>query len=409
MLNFFIVGDFLLLVLLGVLVGYLLVLTFAALAAPRRLKQGKLPLPRFVILIPAHDEEQLLPDLLSNLSQLDYPENLYSVHVVADNCTDHTAEIAEQGGAVVHQRFDARVLGKGPALQWLLERIWAQKEPYDALVVLDADTLVSPNFLRVMAYHLQEGDRVVQAYYAVRDPGRSWAISLRYAALAVLHYLRPLGRAVLGGSAGLKGTGMVFAVGVLENHTWSNSLTEDIELHMEVLLAGERVTFAPEAVVWGEMPVSLGKSNTQHTRWERGRLQMARRFVPELVRASFQALRAGKWQRVYLYFDAVMEHIIPPFSILAALSAASFVLSLVLWLLVPASILGRFNFWMSTVILFGQTVYLLVGLKLVEAPKSVYRHLVYAPVLVVWKIWQYGRVLAGKDRQGWVRTVRNEG
>ncbi len=382
---------------LAVLVGYLGVLTVAAVRAPRATRQdpGTQERKRFIILIPAHNEETLLPQLLANLSDLDYAKENYAVHVVADNCTDRTAEAAWQTGATVYQRFHDTLKGKGYALQWALQNIWDAHEPHDAIVILDADSLVSRNFLSVMNARLLNGERVIQAYYAVRDPEQSWGVSLRYAALAVLHYLRPQGRMVLGGSAGLKGNGMVFAAEVLRQHPWSASLTEDIEYHMRLILSGERVTFAPDAVVWAEMPGSLRDSHTQNVRWERGRMEMIRKYVPQLLQKSIE-------QRNFVLFDAAMEQLIPPFSILAGASVASFAGAL---LLIKKS---RLAFFAATALLLGQGVYLLTGLALVRAPKKVWQALLYAPVFVAWKIWLYVRVALGLDQQGWVRTKRNE-
>ncbi|MCX7861160.1 MAG: glycosyltransferase family 2 protein, partial [Chloroflexus sp.] len=203
---------------LALMVAYLLLLTIAAFFARRATPLRDQPATRFVIMIPAHNEERLLPDLLANLNQLDYPRELYSVHVVADNCTDRTAAVAKAHGAQVYERFDQTLRGKGYALEWLLQQIWERNEPHDAIVILDADSVVSANFLRVMDARLARGERVIQAYYTVRQPEGAWSAGIRAVALIVLHYLRPLGRMVLGGSTGLKGNGMVFAADIVRRH-----------------------------------------------------------------------------------------------------------------------------------------------------------------------------------------------
>jgi cellulose synthase/poly-beta-1,6-N-acetylglucosamine synthase-like glycosyltransferase len=383
----------------AIFVGYLLWLTGQALRAPRTTPiNRRTPQNRFLILIPAHNEEKLITTVLENLGQLDYPTSLYAVHVVADNCTDQTANLARAAGAIVHERFNEEQRGKGYALQWLLQELWAANEPHDAIVILDADTVVSQNFLRVMDVRLLRGERAIQAYYAVRDPDRSWGVSLRYAALAVLHYLRPLGRTMFGGSAGLKGNGMVFAADILRTHQWSASVTEDIEYHMTLLLAGERVTFAPDAVVWAEMPGTLAGSKTQNVRWEAGRVDMARKYVPALLKKPS-----------VVNIDATMEHLIPPFSILAGASAIAFVAEVGLWILDRRKIDRRIKpgLMIATTNILGQIVYLIVGLRLVHAPRQVYEALIYAPALVVWKIWLYVRVLIKLDKQGWIRTARD--
>ncbi len=380
---------------LGLIITYLLLLTCAALFTPRHtnLRQGS-PTQRFLILIPAHNEERLLPTLLTNLHQLDYPSALYAIHVVADNCTDSTAKLARASGAFVHERVNDEQRGKGYALQWLMQQLWVAAEPHDAVLILDADSIVSPNFLTVMDSRLARGERAIQAYYAVHDPQSSWSASLRSVALAALHYLRPLGRMPLGGSAGLKGNGMVFAAEILREYQWSASLTEDIEYHMALILGGHRVTFAPDAIVWAEMPSSLKAARTQNIRWERGRQEMLRQYVPRLLRAALA-------RRSFLLFDAAVEQIIPPFSLVAAASLLLLIGALV-FQSIPAVLLGVF-------LLFGQAVYILAGLYLSGAPMKVYQALLYAPVFIVWKVWLYLRVLIGLDRKGWTRTARNDG
>lgn len=380
-------------VVLAALVGYLLLLTAAAFVAPRRTPpRAGGPTSRFAFLIPAHNEERLLPETLANLAQLDYPQELYTVFVVADNCGDGTAAAGRAAGAEVYERFSETEKGKGYALNWLLEQIWARGEPYDAMIILDADTVVSANFLRVMDARLARGERVIQAYYAVRDPDTTWSTALRSVALTVLHYLRPQGRMVIGGSTGLKGNGMVFAADLMRRHQFTGGLTEDIEYHMALILEGERAMFAPDAVVWAEMPNTLSAADSQNARWERGRVEMLRGFVPRLLG---EAVRRPS----FLLFDAAMEQIIPPFSVLVGASALTFGAGLALQSR-PAALLGA-------ALIGGQVVYVVSGLALAGASPKTYRALLYAPVLVAWKIMLYLRVLLGSGPKGWVRTARN--
>lgn len=379
---------------LAAITGYLLLLTaaasFAARTTPRR---NGAPTARFVIMIPAHNEEQLLPQTLANLAQLDYPRELYAVHVVADNCSDATAALARQGGAVAHERFDTELRGKGYALEWLLRRIWERGDAHDAVLILDADSVVSPNFLRVMDARLARGERVIQGYYAVRQPEGAWSAGLRSVALIVLHYLRPQGRMILGGSTGLKGNGMVFAAEILREHRWSASLTEDIEYHMELILAGERAMFAPDAVVWAEMPDSLRAAQSQNERWEKGRMEMVRRFVPRLLGESLR-------RRSFLLFDAAVEQLIPPFSVVAGASVGV--------LLAALALRGPAGIAIAVAIVLGQAIYVFAGLALAQAPWSIYRSLLFAPAFVAWKLWLYVRLLVGIKPRAWVRTARND-
>jgi cellulose synthase/poly-beta-1,6-N-acetylglucosamine synthase-like glycosyltransferase len=413
----FLVANLLLLLALLVPAGmvvYLLVLTVAAcLARERQLKPSGPPAHRILFVIPAHNEAGLLPATLANLRQLDYPAELYEVHVVADNCNDNTAELARAGGAVVHERFHDTHLGKGCALQWLLKRLWAAETPHDALAILDADSIVSHNFLRVMDAQLTVGARAVQAYYTVRDPCSSPVVALRCIALTGLHYLRPLGRMLLGGSAGLQGNGMLFRTELMKQHQWTAHLTEDVEFHMSLIAAGEKVVFAPDAVVWAEMPTTLAGSTTQNERWERGRLEMLRRHVPRLLHDVRHALGRGQWRRAYLNFDAAVEHLIPPFTVLAALSlllltATVLLFALSFWLFPSALHLATANLLLALFLSVGQTIYIGAGLNLTRSPKRLYKALLHAPAFMLWKLVLYGRVMTNRQQKGWIRTARNE-
>lgn len=379
---------------------YLMLLTVAA-AGGRRSRPPSAPEgngPRFAVLVPAHDEALLIGRLLRNLSELDYPQDRFDVHVVADNCSDGTAALARAGGAQVHERFDRSAQSKGHALRWLLGRLQASDQQpasagrYDAYVVLDADSVVAPNFLRSMAARLGAGSQVVQAYYSVLNASESSVAALRFAALAAVHYLRPAGRSALGLSCGLKGNGMCFAASVLEQFSWSwFTLAEDVEFHLALVRAGVRVDFAPETSVLADMPVTLAQAASQNDRWEQGRLQMLRRHVPGL-------LADGIRRRSFLRLDAAIEQLIPPLSVPVALAALCLAAGMVLRRPLPA-VLAALGLGL-------QVLHLLAALAAVRAPASAYLALSYAPVYVLWKVGLYGRALLGRGQRPWVRTAR---
>jgi hypothetical protein len=360
------------------------------------------PRHRFVILVPAHNEERLIADALDSLQALDYPSDLVSVHVAADNCTDATADIVRSRGVEVHERHAPDDGGKGPALQWLLQRLRARSEVHDAVVIIDADTTVSPNFLRVMDAKLNEGAQIVQSFYAVRDAETSAATAFRSAALAARHYLRPLARDYIGASVGLYGNGMVFGSQLMQSRAWSNHLTEDIEFQLECLLDGIPVRFAPDAMVTAEMPVTLDAARTQHERWERGRLDMLQRFAPSLARRSVTGGGAGR----AAYADAVLDQLVPPFSLLVAGSAGLAAAALAQAALRPsASSLRRVV--VSGALLLVEAGYVVSALRMTGAPPAVYRSLLSAPRAVLWKVGLWSRVLTRRDDVMWVRTARN--
>jgi GT2 family glycosyltransferase len=374
------------------LAGYLVVLTLAALFGRKVNPPVATATRRFAILIPAHNEEVLIRRLLENLGQLDYPEDGFDVYVVADNCDDQTASLARALGARVHERFDHSAHGKGFALRWLLQQIQEDGRHHDAFVVLDADSVVATNFLKSMDARLNAGSQVIQAYYTVLNPSDSPLAELRYAALAAVHYLRPLGRSALGLSCGLKGNGMCFAAPVLAQFAWRwFTLAEDVEFHLALARAGVRVAFAPETSVLADMPISYAQAASQNARWERGRLQLLRHHVPSL-------LAEGVRRRSPLRLDAAVEQLIPPLSVPFALGGLCLVAALGLGAGVPATL--------ATLSLGGQTVYLLAGLVIVRAPLRAYLALTYAPVYIFWKVGLYARALLSTRTARWIRTAR---
>jgi 1,2-diacylglycerol 3-beta-glucosyltransferase len=153
------------------------------------------------------------------------------------------------------------------------------------------------------------------------------------------------------------------------------------------------VSFAPDAVVWAEMPDSLGAAQSQNERWEKGRMEMIQRFVPRLLG---EALR----RRSFLLFDAAVEQLIPPFSVLAGLS--------VLFALGAVLLPGFVTLALAGIIILGQIIYVFSGLVLARAPRAIYLALLFAPVFVLWKLWLYVRLLLGLKPKNWVRTARND-
>ena len=389
----------------GILAGYLAVITGAA-AATRSPRPGAGPPPtpsgrRFAILVPAHNEQLVIGQALDGFAHLDYPPELFQVHVVADNCSDETAAVVRRSRFSVHERTDAQMPGKGPALNWLYRRVRDGDWAFDAVVIVDADTTLNPSFLRHVAAALDDGAVAIQAFYGVRDPDGSPTAALRYAALACRHHVRPLGRVAIGGSCGLYGNGMVFATDLMDGRSWTGHLTEDMEFQMELLLDGHLVRYVPGAVLEAEMPSTLDAASSQNERWELGRIEMARRYVPMLAR---RAIRQRK-QRL-AHADATLDALVPPLSVLIAANAVCGISSLAMALIGRRRI-DRINLASSA---FSSAVivgHVLFGLRAIDAPRSVYRSLWKAPRFILWKLGLWRRLLDRQATVQWTRTTRN--
>jgi cellulose synthase/poly-beta-1,6-N-acetylglucosamine synthase-like glycosyltransferase len=240
------------------------------------------------------------------LLRVDYPRELFEVVVVADNCDDDTAEQARAAGATVMVRNDTEKRGKGYALDHAFS---ATPPEVDAVVVIDADTLVSPNLLQAFSARRELGAKAMQADYAVRNPDAGWRTRLIAVAFGSFHIVRSRARERLGLSCGLRGNGMCFAMELLREvpHN-AYSVVEDVEYGIRLGEAGYRVYYTDEAHVYGEMVTTSAAANTQRRRWEEGRRQLVQQHARRL-------LKAGLRDRVL--FDLGLDLIIPPLSTIA--------------------------------------------------------------------------------------------
>lgn len=386
--------TFLLIALIAILLPslYLLFLTVVGMLYRPAPRPQPAPGSQFAILIPAHNEELLLPRLLESLRLLEYPQEMFDVFVVADNCSDGTAEAASACGATVLERQDPDRLGKGYALRWLLQQLHRFEREYDVYLFLDADSLVSPNFLNVMDSYFQSGSSVVQSYYSVSNAAQTSVSALRSVALVLKHYVRPRGRQALGLSCGLFGNGMGFKRAVVDRYGWDSfTLAEDVEYYLKLTDQGVKVDFAPEAHLWAEMPVTLKDARSQNLRWERGRLQMMWRY-------GFRLLLEGLLKRKLVKVDAVIEQLIPPLSITCVIALALLFLSFPTGRLSLVALGAAAN-----LALFG---HVFLGLFSARTPFQVYRSLAYAPWFILWKLLVYLQALI-PGRMQWIRTERS--
>lgn len=266
----------------------LLVLTVGGMLKPRALARcdgGKLiGLKRVAVIIPAHNEAPTIARCVGALRACAPPDGGVSVTVVvvADNCTDATAEIARAAGARVIVRVDTVRRGKGFALQDAFSTM--MEEGCDAVVVVDADAVVEPNFVFEVVRLLALGADGVQTRNLVLNSRESMRTRLMNIALMAFNVLRPRGRNRWGLSAGIQGNGFALSRATLESVPYTaHSVVEDLEYHLELVRAGRRIVFAGRTSVCSDMPVGAGGANTQRARWEGGRLRMLMQHGPRLI------------------------------------------------------------------------------------------------------------------------------
>ncbi len=266
---------------------YQAVYAVARLLGKRRKHQAQ-KLCRYAVLIAARNEQAVIGQLLDSIHGQDYPADLVDVYVVADNCTDSTAQIAAARGATVYQRQNKLLVGKGYALRFLLEKIGKEHPDklYDGYFVFDADNLLDPRYITEMNKVFSCGNRVVTGYRNTKNFDDNW-ITAGYGMwfLRESEYLnRP--RDSMGISCAVSGTGFLFARSLLEElGGWDyHLLTEDLEFTADLIVKGERIAYCGDAVLYDEQPRSFRQSITQRSRWIKGYFQVIGRHGGDLAR-----------------------------------------------------------------------------------------------------------------------------
>ncbi|HXX79106.1 MAG TPA: glycosyltransferase family 2 protein, partial [Ktedonobacteraceae bacterium] len=327
---------------------------------------------------------------------LEYPKDLFDVYVVADNCSDTTAELVRATGWThVYERFDQSKRGKGFALNWLMQKLREDNLICGAYVVLDADSVVYPNFLDELNRGLTQGAQALQAQNNVLNITDSPSTALRWLALTLMNHVRPLGRNGLGCSSTLTGNGMCLSQALLEHYPWQSfSLAEDYHYYLNLVKHGEKILYMPDAIVRSEMPSTFAQMRTQDIRWESpDKSQPA-------WKTSWQLLVLGVKNRDFARLEAIAELLTPPLSYLVGWSMLTFFGSLLLWslpnLLLSLGIIGGLLFYVST------------PFYLLHPPRTVLKALLHAPGFMLWKLWVILVVRRNKKQTAeWIRTSRS--
>lgn len=354
---------------------------------------------KFAIVIPAHNEELLISQTLYSLFSLIYPKSQYEVFVVADNCTDQTAQIARNIGATVLERNHDTLRGKGHALRFAFSEI-LEKNEFEGIVVFDADSQISGNYLCVMNHYMENGSRVIQSSDLVQPQPGVWSSEMTRIGFTLYNLVRPLGRNFLNFSMGLRGNGMCFHPDVLKSIPWeAYSLTEDIEYGIILMLKEEHIQFVPEATVTAKMPENSKNAESQRERWEIGRYPIIARYSFPLIKKFF---RTGK----ITYLDTFIDLVMPPMvNLMIVILMFSF------FNLIPA-IFGFSNF-LNFALLWGglftlSVMHLFIGFKAADVDRNLYKALIHVPKYAFWKLMLYIKAFTIGKQENWVRTTREQ-
>jgi len=396
--------EVLFVILLSVLLAYLAVATlyllalalgYAVLSAVSAGSNS--PQNSFAILVPAHDEAMLVGGLCQSLQELHYPAEKFEIFIIADNCSDATAEICQSFGVQVLERDDQQHRGKGQALAWAMERVGLSR--FDAVFIVDADNYVDPEILHELNRHINRGESAIQCFNAVGNRDDSWFTRLLYVSRTICNLLYHEAKYRLGLSSYLMGNGLCFRSELLAKRGWTAfSAGEDWEYYAQLVASGVLISFAADARVYHQESCSLNQATSQRLRWASGRFRIARTHGLHLM---IKGAREGDWR----IFDASLPLIFPNYSLqinltLAGMFGALFVSDPGVKVLFA---------WSFSGLLAGLFLLFLAGAVLSGSVWKTLLAACYAPFFLVWKGVIDLLCLTGLHRGGdWVRTTRHK-
>lgn len=348
--------------------------------------------PTFTILIPAHNEEAVIEQtLISLLAYVKIPKNIV---VIADNCTDQTAKIAQQYGTTVLQREDSEKRGKGYAIDYGLK--FLNTDPPEIVIILDADCFMEPQTLDFLVQLSYTKQKPIQSTYLMKT-GLDPTLRDRISAFAILvkNFVRPYGLTQLGIPCLLNGSGMAFPWSIIRQVDLANNKTvDDMQLSVDLAIAGYAPFYCPQGKVIGRL-MQQEQAQSQRSRWEHGHLSLIFSQAPRLLLASLK-------QKRFDLFALALELSVPPLSLLVMLWITGMIM------MVIGGFLGIS--WLPTIILGIGGILLIVGIlsswaKFGRKEISAFA-LMMIPFYLLWKIPLYFAFLVRPQSQ-WIRTERD--
>ena len=329
---------------------------------------------KLAVIVAAHNESAVIGQLVANLKDLRYPKELYDIYVIADNCSDNTAEIAREAGAIVCERTHPTKKSKGYALEWMFERIFEMKDKeYDAVVVFDADNLVHPDFLMEMNHHLCKGSKIIQGYLDAKNPYDTWVAGT--IAFWVIDHVSHLAKTNIGLSAVLGGTGMCITTDVIREQGWrATCLVEDMEFTMKSLATGIKTTWAHDAIVYDEKPLTFMQSWRQRKRWAQGQFDVAHRFIPKMLKEGIKQRKPYIWDGCIYLLQPHFLMISTFFIIISYVQLWTHPFYTNIYSILPSTLM--------TIIMLGQYILPMIILLKIKAKPKAWLYLLLYPVFI---------------------------
>ena len=262
------------------------------------------PKYKFAIIVPSRNEEKVIGGLIKSLQKQRYPDKLYEVYVVPNNCTDDTAGAAKKAGAnVIECTVPVKV--KADVLQFVFKK-FKSRDDIDAYVIFDADNLVHPNFLARMNDALCEGVQVAQCFRDAKNMGDNWLTGSYTLFYFIQNFFFNRARMNFSGSAAINGTGFMIKKEVVANGFNTKTLTEDSEFTGQCALRGIQVAFVEEAITYDEHPQNFWASWKQRKRWTSGCISCLQIYGKDLLKTFFKTGNIACFDMVMMYLCPIV-------------------------------------------------------------------------------------------------------
>ncbi|MBQ3375742.1 MAG: glycosyltransferase family 2 protein [Erysipelotrichaceae bacterium] len=271
-------------ILFALLFSYQALYIIVSLLYKKKQEKAEIRYHNYAILICARNEQQVIGQLLESINNQSYPGEYRTAFVMADNCTDNTAETARYYGAEVYTRYNRQLIGKGYALEELLRHIERDYgDVFDGFLIIDADNILKQDYLEKMNESFCRGHKIITGYRNSKNFDSNW-ISAGYS-LWFLRENRFLNKAryLLGLSCAVSGTGFLFSREILQHWNY-HSLTEDLEFTVDQICAGNKIAYCEDAILYDEQPQQFMQSFHQRLRWAKGFIQIFQKYAGKLIR-----------------------------------------------------------------------------------------------------------------------------
>jgi cellulose synthase/poly-beta-1,6-N-acetylglucosamine synthase-like glycosyltransferase len=349
-------------------------------------------LSKFLILIPAHNEEKVLPRLLDSVLKIRYPKYFFSCIVICDNCEDNTEKIAIEKGVTALKRVNKEKKGKGYAIKWALDRI--NIEDFDVIIMTDADTIMDSDILNQLnVKFLDQNTQVVQCYNGVINPDDSTLT--RFIELTrAMETIYMASRSYLGLTVPLIGNGMCFRTATLRKFPWKAfSIGEDLEYFCMLSVNGVRVGYSYTARVFLQEERKFAYAETQRQRWSSGRISLVINYSPKIL---FEGLKKGDIKKA----EAAMTLLVQNPSFLGNYLVIAYMSSFIL----NAWSISHYLIYISFFLLF---IFFISSFLIVKITRKNLFSILLVPIFLLWKGLIDIRAILGRKKNLWVKTERH--